>query len=244
MRSPARRAAQAAVIVLFLALLVVPLTAYASDSGEPLAVQAAAPAVEDVASTEVSSSIDATEPAEADVSDEASDAPAPVESAETSAAAAPESDEASPGAVVLGGQFSSQATADTRRAIEALLKARKRQFDAVANELQRTIDQLAAIVRKLDAAGVNVSAARARLTEARVALYRARALERVAVARYRGVLSADDQRDAYARARAAARSSSAQLERARIKVITATKTLRAIVKNVTVQNVGASTDST
>ncbi len=239
MRSPARRAVLTAAVALFAVLLLVPALAFAADPVDVVTVRA----TEEAASSEVSSSVEAAEPADADgaPSEQTADGTTAAEASDSSVLAA-DSEEAAP--VAAAGQFSSQATADTRRAIENLLKGRKRQFDSVANELQRTVDQLSGIIRKLDAAGVNVSVARARLAEAKAALDRARVLERTTVARYRSVLSADNERDAYARARASARTSSAQLERARVKVLTATKTLRAIVKNVTVENVGASTDST
>ena len=235
MRSLSRRVALAAACVLFAALFVAPLSVYASDPASlaPISVQEAG-------SVEPAPSTDVVEPGDlpADARGGAAD------SAESTPATAPESEETSAVPAVAGVQYTSQANPDTRQSIELILKTRKRQFDSVAGDLQRSIDQVSLIIRRLDAADVNVTAARARLAEARTALERAKAAERITIARYRSVLNSENEADAYARARAAARTSSAQLERARIKVLTATKTLRAIVKNVTIQNVGASTDST
>ncbi len=251
MREYGHRVAEVAAFLLLLALLVFPMTALAEDAADPSVPQATAtvadgagatdPLVGDVAASPESSQtedpqVDPAAPEDAGtVAAESADVePGTVQDAGSAApeSAEPAEDAASTPATAT--QVSSQANPDTKAAIEAVLKSRKRQFDASAAALQRSIDQLAAIIRRLDAADVNTSAARARLAEARTALARARAAERLAVARYRGVIGADDEGDAYANARAAARSSSLQLERARVKVLTAARTLRAIVKNVTV----------
>lgn len=222
----------AVIAVALLALLAVPTVAYAVD------VDTSTPII-----AEDSTEADALTTAQQPDSD-AADAPGTDASPDTGAEVGAEAD--APQDTVqssAGSMVSSQASADTKRAIEALLKARKAEYDATVARMLRSINQLAATIRRLDDAGVNTYMARRRLSEARTALSQARALERIAVARYRSVLTAEDEAEAYAAARTAARASSAQLERARVKLLTATRTLRAIVKNATVQNVGASTGS-
>ena len=217
-----------AIVVALIAFVVVPAATCAAVDA-PSTTAASAPAQDEAVDE---APVDAVEPPPTESVDEGTEQP------DESEAAADESGEPS------GSAVTSQANADTRQMVEAVLAARKVDFDGAANKLQRNINQLAAIVRRLDAAGVNASSGRKRLSEARTALNRAKAAERVTSARYRAVLNADDATEAYAAARAAARSSSTLLERARVKVLTATRTLRAIVKNATIQNEGSSTDST
>ena len=242
MRGQGRRIVGVAAFVLLLLAFAAPTMAYAADVADPSAASVQPVAGDDTVIFEPA----ATEAAAVDnagAGEVSPDAAAPCETADSvpvqaadGAAEAPESPTsgATDDQSGSGSQISSQANPDTRAVIESALKARKRQFDITVTTLQRSIDQLAAMVRRLDAADVNTSVARARLAEARLALARAKAAERTAVARFRSVLSAEDESVAYASARASARVSSAQLERARVKVLTAAKTLRAIVKNVTV----------
>lgn len=242
MSSHGRRVIMAAVIMLLLALFAVPLAAYAEEPVDPCPTQAA-PAADEAVSEEPTCSDPETGaegaapcdvPAEAEAQQDAVDPAVSTSPAETGvvAVAAPEAG-ADPSAAG-GTKVSNLANPDTQAAVEAVLRSRKRQFDSTAAALQRNINSLAAITRRLDAAGVNTYVARVRLAEGRAALSRARVAERIAVARYRSVIGAEDESAAYMRARSAARTSSALLERARVKVLTATKTLRAIVKNVTV----------
>lgn len=235
MRGYGRRSVEATALFLVLFVLAVPVAAFAVDAAvspdapvaAPAPNEAVAPDAADEAQAPANVTPDTTEPeAPPVVGDSAS--------AEAADAAPSEAGEDQTDTSSGGSHVSGQANPDMQAAVESVLTARKHQFDATTAALQRSIDRLSAIIRRLDAANVNTSAARARLAEARTALARAKAAERLAVARYRGVLSAENEGSAYAGARAAARASSLQLERARVKLLTAAKTLRAIVKNVTV----------
>jgi hypothetical protein len=247
MRGYGRRVAGVAAFAALLALLLVPVAGYATDAVNPACVAVNPPAAQVTVgpvACEPPAVVDSAAPTDAAGVDPQADAPQdsidPAATVEpTDAVADDAADTAVPPTAAdeqsgAGSQVSSQANPDTRAAIEAVLKVRKRQFDAMAAALQRNIDQLTIISRRLDAADMNTAAARARLAEARSALSRARTAERGVVARFRSVVGSDDESAAYASARAAARASSAQLERARVKVFTAAKVLRAIVKNVTV----------
>jgi hypothetical protein len=210
MKSPAARITLAAVIACLICLLAVPIAAFADDAQDPGAV------VTDVAlSVETSPSADVAE---------SDDASAPFDATEPIAAEADSESDALAAAVPASApvQCTSQSSADTRSAIEALLKARKRQFDKVTAELKRTIDRLATDIRIEDAQGGNVAAEKAQLVRARAALTRAYALERAATAKYRAVASATDQRAQYEKAKLAARTSTAQL-------LVVTKLLRNLV---------------
>lgn len=255
MRRQGHRIGMIAVLVLLFTLLAVPVEAHAADAtgvapSGPVSTSPDNPdscvAPDPWANGDQQAAPDQSDSADQQPDSDAPDDPVPPSSIEGSVCVTSDGgSEAVPLATTsTGTQLLSQANPDTKLAVEAAMKASKRQFDPTAATLQRSIDQLAGIIRRLDAAGVNVSGARARLSEARVALNRAKTAQRVALAKYRAVIGAEDEAAAFAQARAAARSSNALLERARIKVLTATRTLRAIVKNVTVQNAGASTDST
>ncbi len=242
MRGYGRRVAGAGVIALLLVLLAVPMVAHA---GEPAAPSATGIAIRSADETGTVDPIESTGDGASSEDPAADDSQAdPSDSTETETVETDESDaalsdpadatEEQSGTAGAVNQISSQANPDTRAAIETILTVRKRGFDSTAASLQRNINRLAVIIRRLDAAGANTWAARVRLAQARTALDRARAAERVAVSRYRSILTAEDAGSAYASARAAARTSSTLLERARIKVLTAARTLRAILKNVTV----------
>jgi len=211
MKNPAVRITLAVVIFALITAFTVPMVALAEDvPGTATTATEADVSVEPTASVDADGSSDATEAVPAT---EAVATDAEGDSADTASAPASSS---SP---VL---YSSQSGTDTRSAIEALLKVRKRQFDLATLELRRTINRLAGSIRAEEAQGGNVTAAKAQLARARAALQRAYVLERAVTAKYRAVVTADDQRAQYEKAKQAARASTAQL-------VTVTKLLRNLV---------------
>ena len=211
MNSPAARITLAAVILVLITALAAPMVALADD-----ALGAATSIVEADVSVETSASADPEDSADATA------AAVPVEVVATDAENDAETDTSVPASSSAPVLYSSQSGTDTRSAIEALLKVRKRQFDRVTLDLRRTIDRLAASIRAEEAQGGNVTTAKAQLARARAALQRAYVLERAATAKYRAVPTADDQRAQYEKAKQAARTSTAQL-------VTVTKLLRNLV---------------
>ncbi len=123
-------------------------------------------------------------------------------------------------------------TSKVAKRISNRLAARKARFDAVTANLERRIERIAALTAKVEAAGGDVSAAEAKLGEARQHLAAALDIEQDAIAKFEAIPGSANQRAAFAAAKARGREAVAELKATRVAIREAAEALRVVVQGL------------
>lgn len=117
-----------------------------------------------------------------------------------------------------------------RKRIANRLRARKARFDAAAANISKRIERVDAIADKVEAAGGDVSAVRAKLDEARTNLANALALENQTIDEFNAIPAASNRKAAFVGAKVAGRAGVARLKAARTSLREAAHLLRDVVE--------------
>jgi colicin import membrane protein len=116
-------------------------------------------------------------------------------------------------------QNAKQAAAENLgKRVENKLRARKARFDAASANINKRIARVAELADRVEAAGGDVTAVRAKLDLARTELAEAIAIEATTAEQLRAVKDAPDKRAAFRTARSTGREAVAKLKQARFAV--------------------------
>ncbi len=119
-----------------------------------------------------------------------------------------------------------------RNRITFVLQRRAMVFDATADRLGKRIARVETLAGKIADKGGDVTAVRAKLTEATSLLAEAKAAELSAVQLFKAVPDATDKKAAFQAARAQARTAAETLKKARISLRNAVLDLRAVANGL------------